>query len=75
MATILGLRDAINRRIYKCFVAHSELYWLLDCLVSSLRLEMPVVGAAASLTGGRAARSRISRLWLKTRFEEAFSLS
>ncbi|MEH1979353.1 MAG: hypothetical protein V7L27_08815 [Nostoc sp.] len=26
LATILGFRDAINRRLYKCFVAHSELY-------------------------------------------------
>ncbi|MHC5595772.1 MAG: hypothetical protein ACYTXC_07400 [Nostoc sp.] len=40
-------------------------------LVPSLRLGMPFVGAAASRTRGRAAKSSISSQRLETRFENA----
>ncbi|MEH2033497.1 MAG: hypothetical protein V7K67_28405 [Nostoc sp.] len=28
-SSLSSFRDAINRRLYKCFVAHSELYWVI----------------------------------------------
>ncbi|MEH1828143.1 MAG: hypothetical protein V7L22_22880 [Nostoc sp.] len=27
---MISFRDAINRRLYKCFIADSELYWMIS---------------------------------------------